>query len=362
MSYLQQIANQNFTDYQLLLQNDILGQSARESINEPNKVYNPVEQEIIDEYNKQFMKGYKKGDKTFEFDNSLEYPELESFKEIPLPINDDEIEKEIDENVNEMKKVYKELDDIKAIIEKLKDHLNKASKGERTKYNKQIGNYQKREEDLKTYLTKLDNDIQVLRKQKDDNNVIRNQNSKDYERIKKSNRDKVGEYTSKMNVLNSGKFAIEQSPGETDEDYFNRVQQNANREIVDNTLEEGKWQIQKEFRMKLKELIRVDWMIESVANSIDKFDSVDNKLYILKHWAGYKKQYDENLGINNKYLSVDDIIENMKSFIAGNNPTKNSSKSTLMTKANFNNLRIVDMKQYLEDIGLKNFQNKKRMN
>ena len=85
---LKKIAETNFIDYNLLLQNDRLGLGARLNLHEPYvKPMTKTDNDLIQEYKDQFQRGYQNNDGKKYLYDTIEPPELEGF--IPEDIHFD---------------------------------------------------------------------------------------------------------------------------------------------------------------------------------------------------------------------------------------------------------------------------------
>jgi hypothetical protein len=94
----------------------------------------------------------------------------------------------------------------------------------------------------------------------------------------KINQDKIKSYRDELNVLNQGAFTTEQQIGETEQDYLDRLNQNAELTTQDETINEMRLLTNDIFRKSMKEIIKDPVLIDLVVNSIDPIDDVTNKL------------------------------------------------------------------------------------
>jgi hypothetical protein len=205
---------------------------------------------------------------------------------------------------------------------------------------------------IKGYFTELAN-LQVEKQRVE---VIKETNKENFLKTKQGNREKLAQYQREMNVINSGKFDLEQQQGETNEHFLDRLNAQANSEVINETLLNAQFEIMTKFKTKMKELIRTDWKIEQVANSVDNFGEIYNKLDILKRWELFKTNFLKMFGENNSLVSVDDILEFIYNFLNENYPInvkQSGINPTLMSVEEFEALYKDDMLKYLTLNGIK---------
>ena len=123
------------------------------------------------------------------------------------------------------------------------------------------------------------------------------------------NREAINEYKNELNALNSDRFQMQQLPSETEQQYLDRIQQNALVDIPEHQLEDATRRIQKTFREKMKELINSPVKIDQVCNTIDPLGDVDNKTKLLKIWTYVKNKFEGIYGKDNKAVTPQEIVE-----------------------------------------------------
>jgi hypothetical protein len=127
---------------------------------------------------------------------------------------------------------------------------------------------------------------------------------------RKSNAQKAKNYFEQMNLLNSGSFNTERLVNETEDEYFERLYNNAQTESVDDLVLKAKSENNKKFKEILKQLFRDEVKIESVNNVIND----DVKLNIIKKNVLFKEKFIKLYGENNKNITVENIIEFCDAF------------------------------------------------
>ena len=138
-------------------------------------------------------------------------------------------------------------------------------------------------------------------------------NNAEVAKVKKINAVRVKEYQDTLNLMNKGAFQQDQMPNETEEDYVNRLQANAEEEVLVESKYEADMEIKRRFKQALKQLVRDDVIIEQVANKIPDEDIVV-KSEILKKFPLFKKKFADLYGINNKSVEAIDINNFINAF------------------------------------------------
>ena len=142
-------------------------------------------------------------------------------------------------------------------------------------------------------------------------------NEAEIAKVKQTNISRVKNYQDTLNLMNRGAFIQEQMPNESEEDYIERLQANAEEEYVDETKFEAEMDINRRFKQSLKSLVRDDIIIEQIANSIGSDEEgILIKTEILKRFPLFKKKFIELYGINNKSVTVNDIKNFIDAFIS----------------------------------------------
>ncbi len=135
---------------------------------------------------------------------------------------------------------------------------------------------------------------------------------------KQSNLERVNQYRDELNFLNKGAFSTEKAPDESEMEYLERLQRNAEIQPPEDQLTDAKSLTISRFREKMRELIKDPVLIEQVINTLDNAspDDVDNKAELLKNWNLLKTKFISTYGINNKRINADDIITFFDFFLS----------------------------------------------
>ena len=321
MSLQERISAQSKLDTNLLLQNDRIGKAARR---QENKVltFNQVDEELLREYNQQFPTSFEyidetTGEKKFRKyllpdDVELDEPELNNI------LSDSEFERILEAEESTVRSIALVKDNIRQNQENMNILEDKINEGSiefsigRQKMNELDNIFDK----LKTKLNELEDEIPKFNhlRLEHDRNIKENQLLSSV--VSQQNKKKINKYKEELNILNSRAFTTEQLPSESEEEYYQRLRNNAQFSEPEESLENAKQMTLNSFKDKLKEIIRNQTKLEQVSNTIDTFGEVGNKLKLLKKWELFKQRYIKTFGSNNTFVTVDDIVNFINEFIS----------------------------------------------
>ena len=145
------------------------------------------------------------------------------------------------------------------------------------------------------------------------------------------NKKKINKYKEELNILNSRAFTTEQLASETEEEYYQRLRNNAQITEPEENLQNAKQMTLDSFKDKLKEIIRNQTKLEQVSNTIDTFGEVENKLKLLKKWELFKSRFLKIFGSNNTFVTVDDIVEFINEFISTDGTLNNDEEQEIVS-------------------------------
>jgi hypothetical protein len=287
-----------------------------------NKFLTKVDDELIREYKQQFDKGFEYIDETTGETKYRKYQIPQDEPELEEPVIDNIIDvidlEDIEDEILYLEKQFNILSDKLLIIEEEKKQLKKDI--DEGRYNTKLGTtlnnalFKKSIGIQITYL-KCTNRLKELINEREEYIKIENQNYINTITAEKNNKDKIMRYKSELQLLNNAAFNTEKQSNETDEDYYNRLKQNAQIETPNEILNNATKLTLNKFKEHMKELIRNESKIEQVCNVIDVLGAIDNKFYLLKKWQLFKKEYLKIYGVNNTFISASEIIDFMKEFI-----------------------------------------------
>ena len=327
---INQMADDQDLIYQAAIKMDAIGVAARkkdkyERVRKP--FFTPVDQEAIDEYNEQFKSPVHEvamPDGTVvtrkyaalpdeELPVITGYTEVDDLDEADRPLN----VREVDMLRNRMVQYGDHITNLNEELQNIFEAKNTATKdyneGRFVKagFNKRIGRLTEADRRIKVEITAIQDEINRMRHALDNNTRNVTNFQAIIENEKKYNLENIKEYQSKLQMLNTGMFTPEQLPGESPEDYLDRIQENAEQIQPEMQLDNAQRYALKNFRIKMKELFRDDVKISQIANSFD----LEDKIKILKMFPALKKKFLLRFGFDNKYLPEGDIKEYMQEFL-----------------------------------------------
>lgn len=291
-----------------------------------NKVipFKPVDEELLKEYNSQFPSHFDQvsdvdGKKTYrkfrvpQDEPILDEPELET-----IDINDYQLYEQ-EANISEKDLVIFKRD-VKQLEETIVRLRNTTISPESLKI-QMIRDAQTKLEYARQEINRANNVISGFDAYKRDFEDKEASNRSKTLITKKKNADRVAQYGTELKYLNQGAFNTEQLEGEDESEYFQRLKNNAEITTTDESLENAKQMIAEQFRNKIKELIRdpvkINEICKRVVPSYGEMDYPDptNKVRLLKIFPLFKKKFEERYGLNNTFISADEVVQYMKSFL-----------------------------------------------
>jgi hypothetical protein len=325
----QRILDQNRIDTALLIKNDRIGKSARKSVNFVKKPMSKIDEDLLREYQQAKPPSFEYVSETGETKYSkYQLPNLKPELDPVLPIiPEKDLEAELSALENAKQDLLKEYDtsafeveDLKRYKKDVMDKLNNVSYdlltptlGNKTmmrKYQEELSNIDASIRDAtKKHQLIIDsiNNIDIEKERV--KNYYYDTNSETMKR-KQSNLERVNQYRDELNFLNKGAFSTEKAPDESEMEYLERLQRNAEIQPPEDQLTDAKALTISRFREKMRELIKDPVIIEQVINTLDNAspDDVDNKAELLKNWNLLKTKFITTYGINNKRITASDII------------------------------------------------------
>lgn len=278
-------------------------------------------QEAIDEYNEQFEVGKQVDEegRVKKFFVPENIPELVAFNPTVSPALsfDEKAQLQVDLEVatvelSRLERYLQELDDYK---QKVRNTLNEADIQFWSELQIQIT-----ETDLE--IGRINRDIQSLQRDIEFIYAIRSQDSsnistyqKELQEVKKTNQERINSYKEELNRMNRGAFTMSQDPGETEEEFLRRLSENAESLEPDELENKAIMNALRNFKAKMKELIRDEIIIGQVSNRIDNFGQIENKMKLLKTFPKFKKYFIEKYGFNNKQVTPQVLIEEIEKYI-----------------------------------------------
>jgi hypothetical protein len=321
------IASYSIGDQELLLQNDKIGKINRRR-NQVPKVLSKVENEIIKEFELSNPTGFEaRNPRTGAIEyrqfntEGIEPPDLqppafieglEDYAGYIIP--DEEILQRIKEIQQEKLDEFAEYEDALDFANELEvdkqmliDKLNRGniSQVEKVLLRRQIEEIERNQQDVRVFANDLSTNIEVnytaqiqyaYDKAREHNALVKARNDENLQAIKL--------YQARLNLLNSNAFNTEKQPNETEDEYLQRLVQNAEMTLPENQLQEATNQIRQEFRKRISELTKDTVKIDQISNSFE----TDDKHNLIKIWRLVKDKYNRTYGLTNKSVEAETIV------------------------------------------------------
>jgi len=162
--------------------------------------------------------------------------------------------------------------------------------------------------EIKKDIAALEAEYKRLEQLFNDIEVMISDNQAEQSRIDTINRTKSQSFIDEMNVLNSGSFNVKKMDTESEEQYLERLKENALLP-ADNTYIEVEAEIDniKKFKENMKHLISSNTLIEQILRSLD----TDSIFTINSVFNLIKENFLKIFGFNNKNLKLDEIRDFM---------------------------------------------------
>jgi len=192
-------------------------------------------------------------------------------------------------------------------------------------------------EEIRQEISQLKTEMQMVELDERENNKRIMINEGEKSRVVNVNKGKIKAYQEEVNLLNSGKFNIDQYPHESEEQYLDRLQETIGADTSEEQRDRATQFVRKEFRKNMKEIIKEDAIINEIANRLDGYDDVSNQLFINIDWPEIKRKYIKKFGINNKFIGYTVIID----FF---NDIKNEAENVKIVTG----IRELDLKKKIE--------------
>ena len=315
-SQIDKIAEQNRIDRQLWIKNDRVGRSARPRQNYVKKPMTGLDEELVKEYQAQHPQSFEYVDENGETKYRkyiLPNYKPELLPDVPIFSKqdlDDEltaIDEEHDALVSTYKLESEKLKRLKALAKQIHEQTNKGfySISESINLTNENKTQQRAVEKRLEQIQDLINSKDSLKQKFESDFYTHNAKA---EQVKKANLEKVNQYRDVLNQFNRGAFSTEKGINESEMEYLDRLQRNAEIETPEDELVDAKYETISKFREKMRELVRDPVVIEQVLNSLDSFDNVDNRAILLKQWELIKRKFVSVYGVNNRHVTAADIM------------------------------------------------------
>jgi len=316
----------NEMDRELLLNIQIQKQvlSVLPKMNVSKQFISPTTQEMIDDYKKQFKRpGFKFQIPSYE-------PELETVEDLEEVFTDTVLAgkmKELEDNTNEFREINNVIipkieDDIRINRDKY-NNLSSFDAPNAFKLSKELRELGIQRRETVQRLAELRGLIDTLNQDIQENNIKKESNIAKITSATQNNKQKIKDYNNTLNLLNFNNIDISQKPGESEEDFLNRltalglIEDDPNDAILFNI---------NEFKKNMKTIINQEWMIENILKSLNS----DSIFYINLAFPKFKKKFTDDFGINNKQFILDDYLFFIRDYIE--KETTSDTKSSTSEK------------------------------
>jgi len=277
----------------------------------PQKMLTQVDEDLIKEYNAQFPN---------EVMRPAEGLDLQAPLEVPPRLRDNQVrfDAERDHIADQIIGANQALKEIQA--------AKKQNRNERNNLGKSAGDYKRtlkaieeEEKRIKIDIALMKSRLRSIDSNIEDNEAQISEIGAQNANISNENKLSIETYRQEMNLLNKTGNLQPQQPGESEEDYLNRLHNDAEIRTPSETVYDAKLMINRKFREKMKELIRSDVKIDLIANSLDDRNDVTNKDAVIKMWPLYKAKFLKIFGENTSSLEIENILGFTHNFL-GNSP------------------------------------------
>jgi len=183
-----------------------------------------------------------------------------------------------------------------------------------------IKNLRDANENLEKDLKEVDQDIK-------DSELTSLNNTREEARIERDNKTKLKNLEDELTILNSGAMVMAQGPGESDEDYKNRLLSTGQATFDEKLLEEQAISVQLvKCKYNLKNIVSDDGKVETIAKKLNP----DQRYEYNKVATGINKKYLDTFGFDNKTNSEETIAQFIKDAIE--NGIASTQPSTLQSQ------------------------------
>ena len=325
------IASSSMNDNELLLQNDKVGIRNRRRSQVP-KIMTKLENDMVKDFSLEEDIGYTYTDpvtnETIQRKYNIEGIEPPNLDKDPAGIVPDYYDKLIPEDIisrerqNLMNEKERELEvylyyndvtkRIREDIEKIKNAINNSPSMLQPSLQQQLKD---REQNLESAIrrqnrfseniaVKYDTILDQMYSQVAEHNAL-------VLSKQQRNLDAIKQYQVQLNLINSGAFNTSKMINETEEEYLQRLQQNAEEIIPEDQIDMANSRILVEFRKRLQEITKDPVKIDQISNSID----VDDKYQLIKIWNLAKERYNRAYGLTNKSVDAETITSFLNALL-----------------------------------------------
>jgi len=131
-------------------------------------------------------------------------------------------------------------------------------------------------------------------------------------KVSQTNKLRISKHKDILNTLNSGAFNMEQAQGESEQEYLNRLNDQADTPYTENLLFGAVIDNIEKFKKNFKDITTNMSIIELVLNKL----SSEEKFLVNKYWGNIRRRLLNAYGYNNKSVTDDDYYETINKLLS----------------------------------------------
>lgn len=349
------LANEDLKELNYLLQIDkILNEASQNDKSVGRRIKSVVTEEMIKEYKDELNKPVIVTDDhgvehSYKYHPASTTPQLDAYPPLAVIRDEPTLNALIHDEVNKIHVERLKLDRINARIARVIDMINTGSY--KKMYGKKAGKNQKEAIDkenlanekilhdekdtldfdkipIQNDIITLEANIRALQDEILNIPILVSENQAKISITDIENKNKISNYADELKVLNSGALNTDRFENETDNDYLDRLKQNAQTPSDNSYLEiEAEIFNVKKFKENMKHLISSDSNIESIMKNLD----TDEIFNINSVFNIIQEQFLKVFGYNNKNISIDEITDFLLNYAYKRSNLIAGSKATTTT-------------------------------
>jgi len=327
------IASNSINDQELLLQNDNVGKQNRKR-NQTPKIMTKLENDMVKQFELDTPEGFTTVDpltgetirRKFNIEG-IDPPDIDIDPAGILEpfynkiISNEDVGQEFrrldlarDRELDEYRNLQVDKEDAERLLEELTFRLNRAGSIAVPQIRDEIRQVEGRLGNIRIRMNRVARDVDTKYDMEKEqlSEVVREHNALVLSKNAR-NKEAISQYKAQLNLLNSGAFKTEKAVNETEEEYLERLRQNAEEIIPEQQLENAENKVLIEFRKLLQDITKDPVKIDQISNSFEPTD----KFELIKIWKLVKERYNRAYGLTNKSIEAGTIIAFLKTAVYG---------------------------------------------